>query len=418
MRTWPWIVRRLLVVASAGLAVALPAVTSGATGASAALMPVVGCGFHFGATSEQGAAGTLFESVVLQPANPAQRCTTAVTFMAHAAPTAASAGPYTDIANNPLTATQTVTFVPGRLPPLLVVSWGGFHCADPPVPGSIRFTSGSQSAAIGITPTTCFGMGHSEFDSAPFPASLGEVGIAPTANDQGYRTVSRNGQMTAEGNASIFVAAATNSGVVGIASPRSGNGAWVAAADGGVFAYGTAGFHGSLGAVHLNQPIVGIAATPSGNGYWLVAADGGVFSFGDAGFHGSLGAVHLNAPIVGMAAAPDGHGYFLTALDGGVFAFGSATFAGSLGNVVLNAPIVGIAAGPHGGYWLSGSDGSVFAFGGVPFKGSLGAFHLPVPVSGMAATASGNGYWLVGTDNRVYAFGDAHFFGDAPATFP
>jgi hypothetical protein len=33
----------------------------------------------------------------------------------------------------------------------------------------------------------------------------------------------------------------------------------------------------------------------------LVAADGGIFGFGDAGFHGSTGAIKLNQPIVGMA---------------------------------------------------------------------------------------------------------------------
>ncbi len=54
--------------------------------------------------------------------------------------------------------------------------------------------------------------------------------------------------------------------------------------------------------MHLNQPIVGMAATPNGLGYWFVAADGGVFSFGNAHFHGSTGAMHLNQPIVGMAA--------------------------------------------------------------------------------------------------------------------
>jgi len=45
-----------------------------------------------------------------------------------------------------------------------------------------------------------------------------------------------------------------------------------------------------------------MAATPDGGGYWLVAADGGIFAYGDALFHGSAGATHLNAPIVGMAA--------------------------------------------------------------------------------------------------------------------
>ena len=37
-------------------------------------------------------------------------------------------------------------------------------------------------------------------------------------------------------------------------------------------------------------------------GYWLVASDGGVFAFGSAGFYGSTGSIHLNQPIVGMAA--------------------------------------------------------------------------------------------------------------------
>src|ERR1700722_12461712 len=64
-------------------------------------------------------------------------------------------------------------------------------------------------------------------------------------------------------------------------------GYWTVAADGGVFSYGDAAFHGSTGADHLNAPVVGMAATPSSNGYWLVAADGGVFSFGDAQFYGS-----------------------------------------------------------------------------------------------------------------------------------
>jgi uncharacterized membrane protein YgdD (TMEM256/DUF423 family) len=74
------------------------------------------------------------------------------------------------------------------------------------------------------------------------------------------------------------------------------------ARDGGVFAFGDAAFHGSLGAIHLAQPIVGGAVTPSGRGYDLVASDGGVFAFGDAAFHGSLGAIHLTQPIVGSPA--------------------------------------------------------------------------------------------------------------------
>src|SRR3954469_21597179 len=62
---------------------------------------------------------------------------------------------------------------------------------------------------------------------------------------------------------------------------RTGAGYWLVARDGGVFAFGRAGFYGSTGNLELAQPIVGAAATPAAKGYWLVAADGGVFAFGD-----------------------------------------------------------------------------------------------------------------------------------------
>ena len=52
----------------------------------------------------------------------------------------------------------------------------------------------------------------------------------------------------------------------------------------------------------LNKPVVGMASTPGGNGYWLVASDGGVFAFGNARFYGSTGSQALNKPVVGMAA--------------------------------------------------------------------------------------------------------------------
>jgi len=38
----------------------------------------------------------------------------------------------------------------------------------------------------------------------------------------------------------------------------------------------------------------------SNQGYWLAAADGGVFSFGAAGFFGSMAGHELNAPIVAI----------------------------------------------------------------------------------------------------------------------
>jgi Cu/Zn superoxide dismutase len=174
-------------------------------------------------------------------------------------------------------------------------------------------------------------------------------------------------------------------GVVGATGGSSGAGYWLAAADGGVFAFGDAPYAGGLGAAPLNAPIVAIAPTPTGLGYWLVAADGGVFAFGDAPFLGSLGAMKLNQPIVAAAATPTGAGYVLVARDGGVFTFGDATFEGSTGGQALNRPIVGAAlTGTGAGYWLFASDGGVFTFGDAEFAGSQGGRPLNRPVVGGA----------------------------------
>ena len=134
--------------------------------------------------------------------------------------------------------------------------------------------------------------------------------------------------------------------IVGIAATPNNDGYDLAAADGGVFAYGPGGtFYGSMGGHPLNQPVVGLAVDPATGGYWLVARDGGVFSF-NAPFFGSMGGTPLNKSIVGIAAAPGGNGYDLVAADGGVFAFGpGATFQGSTGSLRLVQPVVGMALG-------------------------------------------------------------------------
>ena len=73
------------------------------------------------------------------------------------------------------------------------------------------------------------------------------------------------------------------------------------ASDGGIFAFGDAAFHGSMGGQPLTRPVVGIASTPDGQGYWEVASDGGIFAFGDAAFYGSTGGRPLTRPVVGMS---------------------------------------------------------------------------------------------------------------------
>jgi hypothetical protein len=186
-------------------------------------------------------------------------------------------------------------------------------------------------------------------------------------------------------------------------------GYWLGAADGGVFAFGSATFQGSAADLHPVAPVVGMAASPMG-GYWLVGSDGGVFSFG-APFFGSVAGRALGAPIVGMAATSEGDGYYLVGADGSVFPFGAAVFRGSMQGDPLNAPIVGIAAtADNQGYYLVAADGGVFAFGDARFQGSMGGQKLDQPVVGMSFDASTSGYWLVARDGGVFAF-DSPFFG-------
>jgi hypothetical protein len=232
-------------------------------------------------------------------------------------------------------------------------------------------------------------------------------GVGPAS--EGYRLVASDGGVFAFGDAGYFGSTGAirlNKPIVGMAPTGTGLGYWLVASDGGVFSFGDAGYFGSTGAMRLNNPIVAMVATPTDLGYWLVASDGGVFSFGDAGYFGSTGAVRLNKPIVGMAATATGRGYWLVASDGGVFAFGDAGYFGSTGNIELRSPIVAMAAMPWGdGYWLMAADGGVFAFGAAPFLGSAGGLTLSSPIVHGGAAPGGDGYWLVGSDGGVFAFG-------------
>ncbi len=246
------------------------------------------------------------------------------------------------------------------------------------------------------------------------------VGMAATPDGGGYWEVASDGGIFAFGDAGYFGSEGgrqLNAPILGMAATPDGGGYWEVAADGGIFAFGDAGYFGSEGGRPLNAPIVGMAATPDGGGYWEVAADGGIFAFGDAGYFGSEGGRALNAPIVGMAASRSGHGYWLVATDGGVFSFGDAAFWGGTGSLSLNAPIVGMAASPSGqGYWLVASDGGVFSFGDATFWGSTGGLVLDRPIVGMALVPGG--YWEAASDGGIFSFGKAPFHGSVPELPP
>jgi hypothetical protein len=276
-------------------------------------------------------------------------------------------------------------------------------------------TVGNQVTSAAVQFTCTAGAG-------PYQALYGALAYmaVPTTPYQGYYSYESNGAITGFGNDSYLnylgdlSISTLNQPVVGMAQTTHGGGYWMVASDGGIFAYGEAGFYGSGGNLHLNKPIEGMAATPDGKGYWLVASDGGIFAYGDATFYGSTGNLHLNKPIVGMTATPSGLGYWLVASDGGIFAYGDATFYGSTGNLHLNKPIVGMTSTPDGkGYWFVATDGGIFAYGDAAFHGSTGNLTLRQPIVGMATTNTGAGYWLVAADGGIFGF-NAPYFGSLP----
>jgi hypothetical protein len=271
-------------------------------------------------------------------------------------------------------------------------------------------TSGDGAASVtSSSPTVCTTNGLAVTYVGAGTCSL----IAQVADGTNYSA--------GTGSAQTFtVAAATNP-----SSPLHGY--WLVGSDGGIFSFGSAFFHGSTGAIHLNRPVVGITPTKDEGGYWLVASDGGIFAFGDSGFFGSIpglglapagtvGGKHLNAPIVGMVPSFDGGGYFMVASDGGVFAFGDATFEGSCPSLPggCSGPAVGVAPDASGnGYWLVTSTGHLYTFGDAANFGSPGPQSSAI--TSIVRTPDGGGYWILDADGNVFAYGDAPFLGGLSA---
>lgn len=188
-------------------------------------------------------------------------------------------------------------------------------------------------------------------------------------------------------------------------------GYWLAAKDGAVFAFGGAGYYGSLVGQKLTSPVVALMAGPQDEGYWLVLANGAVYPFGASKSLGSISSAA--SPVVAGEATPSGMGYWLVTADGDVYAFGDAR---SYGYVVqpLASPIVAFAATPSGrGYWLVSATGVVYGFGNAAVYGLTSQAPLDVPIVAIASTPSGSGYWLVASDGTVYAFGSAPNDGSA-----
>jgi hypothetical protein len=247
-----------------------------------------------------------------------------------------------------------------------------------------------------------------------------------------------------------------------MAADTGGEGYWLLGADGGVFAFGSAGFAGANticngryadggylcselvlapsitghgywtvdDRIVLQQfgdapklingeqfwPISAIAPTPTGQGLFMLRRDNGrVYTVGDARSE-YPDALRFSLPMgaTGLTATRTGGGYWIAGGDGAVFALGDAHFAGSMFARPLNQPIAGAASTVTGqGYWLVAADGGVFVFGDAKFYGSAVNTAHAGSIVGMARTTDGGGYWLASSNGGVYAFGDAPFFGSA-----
>lgn len=255
---------------------------------------------------------------------------------------------------------------PAPLPPL------------PPVPGFWTVTGAGRVDAHGDAPAL------GGLDGVALAAPV--VGMAATPGGGGYWLAAADGGVFAFGDAS-FLGAATgrfSAPAVQLEPTPSGRGYWVVSAAGEVEPFGDAAFLGATAPPSRAGPpeprpvepwpveIAGLATTPTGQGYWLAATDGRVFAFGDALARGATpgravvsaaGAAKPAAPIVSIAGHPDGRGYWLLGADGGVFAVDTGFFGGLADRKPPPEAVQLRVTGSGEGYYVAGSDGAVYAFG-------------------------------------------------------
>ncbi len=190
--------------------------------------------------------------------------------------------------------------------------------------------------------------------------------------------------------------------------------------DGGVFAFGNAGFYGSVpglglapagteGSRHLSAPVVGVVPSIDDKGYFMVGSDGGVFAFGDAQFEGSCpGIGGCSGQAVAVAPDDSGRGYWVVTSTGRIYSFGDAPYFGAPGP--QSSAITSMVRTPNGGgYWILDANGQVFDYGDAGAFGSLAANATSEsdPATAIFATADGGGYWVASASGSVYAFGDS-----------
>jgi hypothetical protein len=313
----------------------------------------------------------------------------------------------------------------GSLPPGLTLnSLTGTFAGTPSTVVSSTFTIQVQDYD-GVSATATFHIGVSGQPPPP-PAT------SPSSSTHGYWLVGSDGGIFNFGSAQFYGSTGSltlQRPVVGISPTASRTGYWLVGSDGGIFAFDT-GFFGSIpglplnpagsGLAHsLNAPIGGMVPSVTGQGYFMVASDGGVFAFGDAHFAGSCPGLPAGCSGAAVAVVPDktGNGYWVVTKTGAVYGFGDAAYFGGPGP--QSSPITSAVATPNGGgYYILDANGEVFAYGdatslgGTP-AGSTGGLD---PAAAIFDTSDGGGYWISTGLGKVYSFGDAPNDGDMSTT--
>lgn len=132
------------------------------------------------------------------------------------------------------------------------------------------------------------------FGALPGLPAGGIVAAVRTSTSRGLYLLAQNGAVYAYGDAVYRAGATLGSGekAASIAAYGAGStgGYIIASSKGKVYRDNAhiAPVYGDLGGAALNGAIVSIAYTPGSKGYWMAAADGGVFAYGNAVFSGSV----------------------------------------------------------------------------------------------------------------------------------
>jgi len=274
------------------------------------------------------------------------------------------------------------------------------------------------SATLFIIAIAAFGSHYlvgSHADANTVKVNFPPVAISGGSTNTGYYLAGSDGGVFALGTAnfhgSLPGSKITVNNIVAMSTDAGDNGYWLLGSDGGVFAYGNAVYHGGTPSGHTGN-FVGIAGASNG-GYWLVDSTGQIYAYDTSAYTNPTG---NSSPFVGIAATADGKGFWMVDKTGQVYAYGDATYHG--GAPAGDNNIVGITAGLNGGYYLVGGNGGIVALGGDTSYGSLSGQTLNAPVVGIQHTSDYKGYWMTATDGGVFAFGDAQFQGRVSYTPP